>query len=128
MKILLDTHTFIWFVTDSSRLSTTAKALIEDEYNEKLLSIASIWEMGIKHSIGKLTFELPFMTFIESQLQQNSMEILNIRIEHLDVVANLPLHHRDPFDRLIISQAIVEQLPIVGVDKAFDSYAVRRLW
>ena len=128
MKILLDTHTFIWFVTDSSRLSTTAKALIEDEYNEKLLSIASIWEMGIKHSIGRLTFELPFMTFIESQLQQNSMEILNIRIEHLDVVANLPLHHRDPFDRLIIAQAMVEQLPIVGVDKAFDSYAVRRLW
>ena len=128
MRILLDTHTFIWFVTDSSRLSSTAKALIEDEYNEKLLSIASIWEMGIKHSIGKLTFELPFMTFVTSQLQQNSMEILNIRIEHLDVVANLPLHHRDPFDRLIISQAMVEQLPIVGVDKAFDSYAVRRLW
>ena len=128
MKILLDTHTFIWFVTDSSRLSTTAKALIEDEYSKKLLSIASIWEMGIKHSIGKLTFELPFMTFVTSQMQQNSMEILNIRIEHLDVIANLALHHRDPFDRLIISQAIVEQLPIVGVDKAFDSYAVRRLW
>ena len=63
MRILLDTHTFIWFVTDSSRLSTTAKALIENDYNEKLLSIASIWEMSIKHSIGKLTFELPFMTF-----------------------------------------------------------------
>ena len=128
MKILLDTHTFIWFVTDSSRLSITAKALIEDEYNEKLLSIASIWEMGIKHSIGKLSFELPFMTFVELQMQQNSMEILNIRIEHSDVVANLPLHHRDPFDRLIVSQAMVEQLPIVGVDKAFDSYAIRRLW
>ena len=65
---------------------------------------------------------------VTSQIQQNSMEILNIRIEHLDIVANLPLHHRDPFDRLIISQAMVEQLPIVGVDKAFDSYAVRRLW
>ena len=128
MRILLDTHTFIWFVTDNPRLSATAKTLIEDEYNEKLLSIASIWEMGIKHSIGKLTFELPFMTFVTSQMQQNSMEIFNIRIEHLDIVANLALHHRDPFDRLIISQAIVENLPIVGVDKAFDSYAVRRFW
>lgn len=68
------------------------------------------------------------MTFVTSQMQQNSMAILNIRIEHLDIVANLSLHHRDPFDRLIISQAMVEQLPIVGVDKAFDLYAVRRLW
>lgn len=128
MRLLLDTHTFIWFVTDSPRISITAKTLIEDEYNEKLLSIASIWEMAIKHSIGKLTFELPFMSFITSQMQQNSMELVNIQIEHLNVVANLPLHHRDPFDRLIIAQAMVEQMPVVGSDKAFDSYSVQRLW
>ena len=128
MKFLIDTHTFIWYVTNNSKLSSVAQKLIDDGNNDVLLSIASVWEMGIKHSIGKLTFELPFMTFVTLQMQQNSMEILNIRIEHLDVVANLPLHHRDPFDRLIISQTMVEQLPIVGVDKAFDSYAVRRLW
>ncbi len=128
MRLLLDTHTFIWFVTDNPRMRLTAKTLIEDEYNEKLLSIASIWEMAIKHSIGKLTFELPFIDFIVLQMQQNSMELLNIRIEHLNVVADLPLHHRDPFDRLIIAQAVIEQIPIVGSDKAFDSYSVQRLW
>ncbi|MGF1542018.1 MAG: type II toxin-antitoxin system VapC family toxin, partial [Pleurocapsa sp.] len=72
----MDTHTFIWFVTDSPQISITAKNLIEDEYNEKLLSIASVWEMAIKHSINKLTFELPFMSFITSQMQQNSMGLL----------------------------------------------------
>ena len=128
MRLLLDTHTFIWFVTDSPRISVTAKTLIEDEYNRKLLSVASVWEMAIKHSVGKLSFELPFMSFIESQMQQNSMELLNIKIEHLEVIANLPLYHRDPFDRLIIAQATVEQIPIVGIDKAFDSYSVQRLW
>ena len=128
MRLLLDTHTFIWFVTDSPRISITAKTLIEDEYNEKLLSIASVWEMAIKHSIGKLTFELPFMSFITLQMQQNSMQLLNIQIGHLNVVANLPLHHRDPFDRLIVAQGMVEQIPIVGSDRAFDSYSVQRLW
>jgi PIN domain nuclease of toxin-antitoxin system len=128
MRLLLDTHTFIWFVTDSPRLSVTAKALIEDEYNEKLLSIASIWEMAIKHSLGKLSFELPFMVFVEQQMLQNSMSLLNIQISHLNVVANLPLHHRDPFDRLIIAQSMVEQIPIVGIDKVSDSYSVQRLW
>jgi PIN domain nuclease of toxin-antitoxin system len=94
MRLLLDTHTFIWFVTDNPRLSITAKALIEDEYNEKLLSIASIWEMAIKHSLGKLSFELPFMVFIEQQMLQNSMSLLSVQISHLNLVANLPLHHR----------------------------------
>ena len=128
MRLLLDTHTFIWFVTDSPRLSTTAKALIENEYNEKLLSIASAWEMAIKHSIGKLNFEIPFQNFLERQMQQNSMSLLNVQIIHLDVVANLPLHHRDPFDRLIIAQAIVERIPIVGRDEIFDLYPTERLW
>ena len=128
MRLLLDTHTFIWFVTDSPQISITAKTLIEEEYNQKLLSVASIWEMAIKHSLGKLSFELPFMSFITSQMQQNSMELLNIQVEYLNVVASLPLHHRDPFDRLIISQVMVEQIPIVGRDKAFDSYSVQRLW
>ena len=114
MRLLLDTHTFIWFVTDSPRLSTTAKLLIENEFNEKVLSVASVWEMAIKHSIGKLSFELPFKNFVAQQMEQNSMNLLNVNILHLDVVANLPLHHRDPFDRLIIAQAIVEEIPIVG--------------
>ena len=128
MRLLLDTHTFIWFVTDSPRLSTTAKALIENDYNEKLFSVASVWEMAIKHSIGKLNFELPFKNFVEQQMKQNSMSLLNIQFLHLDIVANLPLHHRDPFDRLIIAQAMVERIPIVGTDRIFDSYPIERLW
>ena len=84
--------------------------------------------MAIKHSIGKLNFESSFELFILRQLAVNSFEVLDVRIEHIAVVANLPLHHRDPFDRLIIAQAMVEQIPIVGTDKAFDSYLVQRLW
>ena len=97
-----------------------AKALIENEHNEKLFSIASAWAMAIKHSIGKLNFEIPFRDFLERQMLQNSMNFLNVQILHLDVVASLPLHHRDPFDRLIIAQVIGEQIPIVGTDEVFD--------
>ena len=112
MKLLLDTHTFIWFVTDNLKLSAAVKALIENEYNEKLFSIACIWEMAIKHSIGKLRFDLPFRTFVEQQMVLNNMELLNVEMNHLAVVSNLPLHHRDPFDRLLVAQAIVEKIPV----------------
>lgn len=128
MRLLLDTHTFIWFVTDSPRLSITAKTLIEDEYNEKLLSIVSIWEMAIKHSIGKLSFQLSFETFIAQQLSINNFSLLDIKVSHIHIIADLPLHHRDPFDRLIIAQSMIEQIPIVGTDKIFDLYSIQRLW
>lgn len=128
MKLLLDTHTFIWYVTNNSKLSPTAQQLINDGSNEILLSIASVWEMAIKYNLGKLTFKLPFEAFISEQLTVNDFNLLDIRVEHLKIVANLELHHRDPFDRLIIAQAIVEQISIVGLDKAFDFYAVEKLW
>lgn len=128
MRLLLDTHTFIWFVINSPRLSVVVRGLIEDENNEKLLSIASVWEMAIKHSSGKLSFSLPFREFIEQQLSINSMELLNINLEHTYVVATLPLHHRDPFDRLLIAQAMVDKIPILTADSAFDAYPVQRLW
>jgi PIN domain nuclease of toxin-antitoxin system len=128
MRLLLDTHTFIWFVTDDTQLSSTAKAVIEDESNEKLLSIASVWEMAIKQSIGKLGFQLPVCSFVEQQMTFNSMELLSVTIPHLAVVETLALHHRDPFDRLLIAQAAIEHLVIVGADTAFDAYDVQRLW
>jgi PIN domain nuclease of toxin-antitoxin system len=128
MKFLLDTHTFIWYVTNNQKLSLTAQQLINDGNNEILLSIVSIWEIAIKHSIGKLSFELPFEIFISQQLSVNNFDLLNIRVNHLNIVANLPLHHRDPFDRLIIAQALVEQIPVVGTDEVFDSYPIQRLW
>lgn len=128
MRLLLDTHTFIWFVSDSPRISVTVKELIENENNEKLLSTASIWEMAIKHSSGKLSFGQPFKEFIDQQINLNSIDLLNINLDHIDIVATLPLHHRDPFDRLLIAQAMVEQLPILSADSAFDAYPIGRLW
>ncbi|MDF5721296.1 MAG: type II toxin-antitoxin system VapC family toxin [Rhizonema sp. PD37] len=128
MRLLLDTHTFIWFVTDSPRLSPSAKALIEDELNEKLLSTASIWEMAIKHSLGKLRFDLSLATFVKQQMVQNSIDLLSIEIDHVAIVATMPLHHQDPFNRLLIAQAIVQQVSIVGMDSAFDAYSIQRLW
>jgi PIN domain nuclease of toxin-antitoxin system len=128
MKILMDTHTFIWYVTNNPKLTSTAQLLINNGNNEVLLSIASIWEMAIKHSVDKLTFELPFDVFISQQFAVNNFTVLNIEISYLKVVANLPLHHRDPFDRLIIAQAMVEKIPIVGTDEVFDLYSIERFW
>lgn len=128
MRFLLDTHTFIWFAIDSPKLSAQVKTIIEDEGNEKLLSIASVWEMAIKHNKGKLNLSLPFRVLIEQQLSVNSLELLSINLDHLEAVSTLPLHHGDPFDRLLISQAMVEQIPVLSADSAFDAYPVQRLW
>lgn len=92
MRFLLDTHTFIWYVTDEGQISTLVLELINNENNEILLSIASIWEMAIKQSIGKLSFNLPFEVFIVQQISLNKFELLEITIDHLAVVASLPLH------------------------------------
>ncbi len=128
MRVLLDTHTFLWFISDSPKLSSTVKEIIEDEDNEKLLSIISIWEMAIKQSIGKLNVGNPFKEFIEQQISVNSTNILNINIEHINTIFELPLHHRDPFDRLLIAQAMVEKIPIISADTAFDTYSITKLW
>lgn len=128
MKLLLDTHAFLWFIAGSASLSGDARALIEDGTNERWLSVASLWEMAIKTSLGKLTLSAPFDVLIPQQLNLNGVELLDIKMTHASLVATLPFHHRDPFDRLLIAQAIVEQMPIVSVDPAFDAYAVTRLW
>lgn len=126
MRQLLDTHSFIWFVMGNPRISPRLRSLIED--NQNLLSIASVWEMAIKHSSGKLSFGLPFRIFIEQQLSLNSIELLSINLDHMDVIAALPFHHRDPFDRLLIAQSMVERIPILSADSAFDAYPITRLW
>jgi PIN domain nuclease of toxin-antitoxin system len=128
MRLLLDTQSFIWFIEGNTKLSTLARMHIEDIANVRQLSIASLWEIAIKMSIGKLNLGLPFATLIPQQLDRNLVDLLDITVEHLAVVANLPFHHKDPFDRLIISQAIVEQMPIISVDSAFDAYGITRLW
>lgn len=128
MNLLLDTHSFLWFAAGISQMSAKARTLIEDPANDKFLSLASIGEMGIKISLGKLKVAEPFEEFIPRQLRINEFEMFDIRFDHIARIISLPLHHRDPFDRLLISQSLVENFPIVSIDSIFDSYGAQRLW
>lgn len=127
-RALLDTHSFLWFVTADPKLSASAERLISAGSNELLLSVASIWEMAIKVSIGRLPIPEPLDTFIPEHLRRNRIGLLPIEPTHTFEVARLPLHHRDPFDRLLIAQALIEGLPIVSADSAFDDYSIERAW
>jgi PIN domain nuclease of toxin-antitoxin system len=128
MKLLLDTHAFLWFVWNHKNLSGIARTLMIDPRNEIYLSTASHWEIAIKSSTGKLTLTAPFRDFIEQSMAKNQFNPLTIEIAHSAVVWQMPFHHRDPFDRMLIAQALVEQMPIVSADPAFDAYGVQRLW
>ncbi len=128
MNLLLDTHAFLWIVSGDKRLSRKAKKLYLDKSNEVYLSAASIWEMAIKISLGRLTLEDPLENFIAMHALGNGMKILEIRPKHLYKIEDLPFHHRDPFDRVIIAQSMLESYFVLGSDKAFDSYPIRRVW
>ena len=128
MRLLLDTHTFLWFIGGSANLSNTARKHIENLLNERFLSVASLWEMAIKVSTGKLKLDLPFPELVQQQVEGNVIQVLGIQSEHLNVLASLPFHHRDPFDRLIIAQGLAEDIAVVGKDSAFEDYAVKLLW
>jgi PIN domain nuclease of toxin-antitoxin system len=128
MRLLLDTHTFLWFIDGSPDLSSYIRGLIEEPSNERLLSIASLWEMAIKISMDRLELNMTFTDLVENQVKANAIELLPIKPGHLDVLANLPFHHRDPFDRLLIAQSISEGIPILSRDGSFDDYSIKRLW
>lgn len=128
MKLLLDTHAFLWFIMGSANLSVNARALIEDPANERLLSAASLWEIAIKASIGKLTLSAPFADLIPEQLTLTGIDVVHIKVDQLSLLTTLPFHHRDPFDRLIIAQSLIENIPVVSIDAAFDTYGVKRYW
>ena len=128
MKLLLDTHSFLWFVGGNARLSSPARAAIEDAANEAFFSIASLWEMGIKISLGKLDIAQPFEEFITQQLAVNHIQLLPITLEHIARIVTLPFHHRDPFDRLLAVQGLVERMPIVSIDEVFTAYGLTRVW
>lgn len=128
MKLLLDAHTFLWFVWDDSQLPNNAKALIVDATNQKFISAATYWEIAIKVSIGKLDLGEPYRAFMHREIVRNNFEILPVSVDHAAAVSILPLHHRDPFDRMLIAQAMVDEIPIVSGDTAFDAYPVTRLW
>jgi len=128
MKILLDTSTFLWFISDSDRLSAKARNYIADLENDLILSIASLWEIAIKTSIGKLELLRPFDQLMPAQLEENAIEVLPIKLDHLSNIISLELHHRDPFDRLLIAQSITERMPVITSDAAFAKYSVDIIW
>jgi len=127
MNILLDTHTLIWFCEDDKKLPEKIKKEIENTENTIFISIASLWEMAIKISLKKLKLAIPLEEVIKL-LNENGISIIPIQTEHLLKVASFDFHHRDPFDRLIICQSLVEEMMIITIDEKFDMYGVRRLW
>ncbi len=128
MNLLLDTHSLLWFLAGDSRLSRKARLAIESRRNTCLLSDASLWEISIKQSIGKLRLAEPFESRLIAALERNAIQALPLKRSHLMGVASLPFHHHDPFDRLLISTALVENLPIVTDDPAFTAYPIKVLW
>jgi PIN domain nuclease of toxin-antitoxin system len=128
MRALLDTNSFLWFISGSDRLSIDAKTVIADLQNQLVLSTASLWEIAIKVSLKKLDLRQPYGQLIPRQLEENDIAVLPIELSHLHKVIDLPFHHRDPFDRLIVAQALVEGLPVISSDAVFSRYAVRIIW
>jgi len=128
-RVLLDTHAFLWAINDDPRLSKTAARVFLDATGfELLLSFASAWEMAIKASLGKLLVPRPLLGFLQEQLRLNDVNLLTPTLSHAATVAELPFHHRDPFDRLIVAQAHCESLAVVSIDGVFDAYGVERIW
>ena len=128
MRLLLDTHTLLWFLADDSRLSVKAKAAIEDTTNERWLSPISLLEIALKHRLGKLPLPAPFGTMFPASLSAEDIHLLPLEVSHIEPLTTLPLHHRDPFDRVLAATAMVEELTLVSVDPAFDLYGLNRLW
>lgn len=130
MKLLLDTHALLWYTLDDPKLSQQAEALILDTANEVYVSPATYWEMAIKISLGKLTVPQSFENFVDACAQQYGFELLPIAPSHTVTVSTLPFpkNHKDPFDRMLVAQAIVEQMPVISADAALDEYPVTRIW
>jgi len=128
VKLLPDTHTLLWFAAGDAQLSDAARAAIEGPENETLVSVASLWEMAIKVSLGKLDLGMSFEEFVTDHIVGNGIGLLAILPAHVSRVVVLPFHHRDPFDRLLIAQAQEEAIPIVGRDHVFGAYGVALVW
>lgn len=128
MRCLLDTHTFLWFINGDARLGERAREVISNIENEVLLSIASLWEIAIKLSLGKIELEVSFPELVQRQLIANEIGLLSLDPRHLFTLTDLPFHHRDPFDRLIIAQAMSEGMPVLSGDEEFQKYPVQTVW
>ncbi len=128
MRYLVDAHTLLWSQDDIGRLPAAATLALTDPAHDRLVSIASIWEIGIKVAIGKLSLSKPFRVWIEIAIKDLAMSVLPITLDHVERQASLTFYHRDPFDRLLIAQSLVEDMPLIGSDTQFDAYGVMRVW
>ncbi|MYA22252.1 MAG: type II toxin-antitoxin system VapC family toxin [Gemmatimonadetes bacterium] len=128
MNLLLDTHTFLWMALDDPQLSETARAELSDAENELYLSPASYWEIAIKISIGKYNLTEPLTAFVKREIVANNLKVLPIDVDHTAEISTLPFHHKDPFDRMLVAQSMVENFPLVSRDTIFDQYGVVRIW
>ena len=128
MKLLLDTHVILWFEEDAVQLPETVKAWIENEDNEKFVSIASVWEVAIKVGLGKLILGKPIEDYFMDLLSRNGFTLMPISISYALRVHSLPPYHRDPFDRMLVAQSLQEEMSIVSADPALDAYGLPRLW
>ncbi len=128
MRYLLDTHTLLWSQDDTTKLSTTARVLLTDPAHDRLISIVSIWEIGLKVALNKLQLAKPFRDWIDTAIADLVLILLPIEIDHMERQLGLPFHHRDPFDRLLAAQALVEGSPLISRDVVFDLYGVARCW
>ncbi|MGC4106186.1 MAG: type II toxin-antitoxin system VapC family toxin [Thermomicrobiales bacterium] len=127
MKYLLDSHTLIWFAAEDAKLSPAAMEVIARDPTATYVSIASLWEIGIKLSTGKLELAGGLESLLDG-MARNRLELLAISSSHVVKISQLPYHHRDPFDRMIAAQALVDDLVVISADPALDAYGVRRLW
>ena len=128
MRVLLDTHVFLWWVEGDRALPAKARAVLTDQGNECLISLVSAWELAIKAGLGKLKLAIPVKRYVVEHVAANGFRMLDIRIAHVGRVETLVPHHGDPFDRLLIAQALEEELPIVTADPIFRRYGVKRIW
>ena len=128
MKLLLDTHVFLWLRNEPEKIPLHIMNLYEDMRSDAFLSMASIWEMQIKNQLGKLALDLPLNELIDQQCLKNGLQILAIETTHIYALKNLPAHHNDPFDRLILTQAQTENLTLISADSVFKHYDVECIW
>lgn len=128
MRHLLDAHTLIWALDDPSKLGRRAVAVLEDSDNELAISIGTIWELSIKTGLEKLSLSLPYRQWMERALADLGLAVSTITLDFAERQMALPSHHRDPFDRLLVAQCLVESIPIVSADSVFDRYGITRVW
>jgi PIN domain nuclease of toxin-antitoxin system len=128
VKLLVDAHTLIWAVDDPSKLGPQAVTALQDAGNDLLVSAGTIWEIAIKVGLGKLSLSMPYRQWMNQAIADLGVMVLPITVEYADVQGSLPNHHGDPFDRLLVAQAQVENMALVSADPGFDPYGINRLW